>query len=131
MPRTKGCLVAAECACGRKTSVTQAALGTQPQCRLCRKPPAGGVPPKPTARAVLLRVLAEWHARFPGEWVHRTNLVLECWQADKSRFGLDQLWPLYPDANRVVSEIQHAIAAGLVERQKPNLFRLTKAGGTR
>lgn len=67
---------------------------------------------------------------YPG-CVAITDLTVDAWLADKSRWGLEGYEDLYPDFNRAVACLASRagpIRCGYVERSHEGFVRLTPAG---
>lgn len=68
----------------------------------------------------------------PGEFT-LADLVLACWKLDPERFGLKGHEGRHPSDHRVAAEVcgvtrHHPIKRGLIERVRPNVYRLTPLG---
>jgi hypothetical protein len=88
--------------------------------------------PRFTAAQIILLaaddLMAQGLTEF-SEW----DLTLAAWQRDRMRFGLRGHHQLHPDHKRVMMEImgkkpQNPIFLGLMEKIRPNYYRLTPLG---
>jgi hypothetical protein len=88
--------------------------------------------PRLTAAQVILMAaddLMSGGAREFTEW----ELTVASWTRDKARFGLRGYDQTYPDHKRVMMEImgkkpQNPVTLGLMEKVRPNVYRLTALG---
>jgi hypothetical protein len=90
------------------------------------------VAPRLTAAQVILMAaddLMTGGSREFTEW----ELTVASWNRDKARFGLRGYDQAYPDHKRVMMEImgkkpQNPVTLGLMEKVRPNTYRLTALG---
>ena len=90
------------------------------------------VAPRLTAAQVILMAaddLMTSGSREFTEW----ELTVASWNRDKARFGLRGYDQTYPDHKRVMMEImgkkpQNPVTLGLMEKVRPNVYRLTPLG---
>src|SRR5437762_8680322 len=90
------------------------------------------VAPRLTAAQVILMAaddLMTGGSREFTEW----ELTVASWGRDKARFGLRGYDQAHPDHKRVMMEImgkkpQNPMALGLMEKVRPNIYRLTPLG---
>src|SRR5919204_387302 len=88
--------------------------------------------PRLTAAQVILMAaddLMTGGSREFTEW----ELTVASWNRDKARFGLRGYDQTYPDHKRVMMEImgkkpQNPVTLGLMEKVRPNVYRLTALG---
>jgi len=87
---------------------------------------------KPKGRRAADTILLAALECGPGEFT-LADLVLACWKLDPERFGLKGHEGQHPSDHRVAAEVcgvtpRHPIKAGLMERVRANVYRLTPHG---
>ncbi|HEV3143665.1 MAG TPA: hypothetical protein VGZ47_07270, partial [Gemmataceae bacterium] len=88
--------------------------------------------PRYTAAQVILLAADDLMAQGATEFTE-WDLTIAAWQRDRDRFGLRGYKETYPDHKRVMMEImgkkpQNPILLGLMEKLRPNTYRLTSMG---
>jgi hypothetical protein len=88
--------------------------------------------PRYTAAQVILLAADELMAQGASEF-SEWDLTVASWNRDKRRFGLRGYDQIHPDHKRVMMEImgqkpQNPIRLGLMEKLRPNVYRLTPLG---
>ncbi|HLW64721.1 MAG TPA: hypothetical protein VKS79_05325 [Gemmataceae bacterium] len=88
--------------------------------------------PRYTAAQVILLAADDLMAQGASEF-SEWELTLAAWKRDRERFGLRGYQESYPDHKRVMMEImgkkpQNPILLGLMEKVRPNHYRLTSMG---
>ena len=88
--------------------------------------------PRYTAAQVILLAADDLMAQGASEFTE-WDLTVSAWQRDRDRFGLRGYQTTYPDHKRVMMEImgkkpQNPILLGLMEKIRPNHYRLTPMG---
>lgn len=85
---------------------------------------------KTTAADILVRAASDLHAAGitdPTEW----DLTVAAWSLSRIRFGMRDHEASYPDHKKVYVVLLAAVRAGLVEKVRANVYRLTEAGKVR
>ena len=88
--------------------------------------------PRYTAAQVILMAADDLMAQGVSEF-SEWDLTIASWDRDRRRFGLRGHDQIHPDHKRVMMEImgrkpQNPVILGLMEKVRPNYYRLTKLG---
>lgn len=83
-----------------------------------------------TTKLTAAQVILQAAAKLPAEFT-AADLIVACWQQEPAIFGLPGYE--YPHSQRVLCEMASTkpsspLMRGLIERVRPNVFRLTKLG---